>query len=57
MKTFSYLVVVFVLGSFLPAQEKKNVKYFKTDLHRSELLKEEVPKEEAAKINHFNEVL
>ena len=53
MKTFSYLVVVFVLGSFLPAQEKKNVKYFKTDLHRSELLKEEVPEDEAAKINHF----
>ena len=53
MKPFSYLVVVFVLGSFLPAQEKKNVKYFKTDLHRSELLKEEVPEDEAAKINHF----
>ena len=53
MKTFSYLVVVLVFGSFLLAQEKRSVKYFKTDLHRSELLKEEVPEDEAEKINHF----
>ncbi len=55
-KTIKFLNRVFIIlciTAFGPAQQKGNIKYFKTDLHRSDLLKDEVSKEDADKTNHF----
>ncbi|MBF88048.1 MAG: hypothetical protein CMG75_00030 [Candidatus Marinimicrobia bacterium] len=48
-KIFIFLCF-FTLGS---SQEKGNIKFFKTDLHRSDLLKDEISNEDANKTNHF----
>ena len=55
-KTIKFLNRVFIIlciTALAPAQQKGNIKYFKTDLHRSDLLKDEVSKEDADKTNHF----
>ena len=55
-KTIKFLNRVFIIlciTALAPAQQKGNIKYFKTDFHRSDLLKDEVSKEDADKTNHF----
>ncbi len=49
----SISILVAAIGSIAPAQQEGNVKYFKTDLHRSDLLKDEVSEEESKRVNHF----
>ena len=45
--------VAFCIAAISTFAQAQNVKYFKTDLHRSDLLKNEVSEEEAERVNHF----
>lgn len=53
MNPFSIILFTLFLNTLISGQEQGSIKYFKTELHRSELLKDEVSKEESTEINHF----
>ncbi len=50
LRTLFIVFCVVVITTFTQAQ---SVKYFKTDFHRSDLLKDEVSEEVADRVNHF----